>query len=644
MTDAEAGESSLHDYSDETLSVTSAGMATPNHEHGIGHDRRGGADSPHHKSHRLFLTAESDRNARRVLHLGAVFLVLTALSLLLLLGRVIQLQWKPPNPIASLIGSQQSQTLLHGRRGSLLDRRGRTLACTRVAQRLFVDPLLIEDPGTFAEHLGYALGYDPAQIEKRVSQHSHRRYVVIDEQLNELRLQAFKQLRLKGAAIESRLVRDYPYGDLAGPVIGFVGRDGTGLEGLEHSWDAFLTGKVGRIRYLRDARRTPLWVEKAGYRPGSDGRSIRVSLDAVIQHIAESELSHACEAFSAKTGQMIVMDPSTGEILAMANHPPFAPARFKQTQPSQRRNRCVTDVYEPGSTFKPMIWAVATEAGLAKRDEVIDCTEAGYYVSPQGRSLRDAHAHGSLTWDEVLINSSNIGMAIVSQRMDPKQMHRAVRAFGFGSSTSSGFAGEAKGIITPIHRWNHYSMTSVPMGHEIAVTSLQMVRAYGAIANGGYLVTPTLEVSVPASNHMKEPSTQVYERVISAATAAQVRQVLRRVVVEGTARSANSRLYTIFGKTGTAQIPDRVNGGYMQDQYISSFIGAAPLEHPMVIVACVVDRPDKSKGHYGSTVAAPAVRAVIERTLTYLGVPQSIPDRTQPRLVLTAAAAPENQR
>ena len=561
------------------------------------------------------MLSDATNRAERV---GRVFIGLIVLAMLILLGRVIQLQAFPPQRLAKLVDSQSSRITLQARRGNLLDCRGRVLASTRVARRLFVDPRLIEDPATFAEHVGYNLGYDPAWIERRVSSREDRRYVAIDHRLDDHRLRLLEDVELSGLASEPRLVRDYPYGPLAGQIIGFVGFDDHGLEGIERLFDARLAGRPGALKYLRDAARQPLWVERTGYRPPAHGVDLRLSLDITIQSIAEEQLGQACEQYAAVAGQMIVMDPINGQILAMANYPPFDPGGFSKSKPDDRRNRCVTDVLEPGSTFKTFIWAKATEAGLARPDEVIDCTESAYYVSPKGRALRDAHGHGRITWDEVLVKSSNIGMAIVGQRLGIKPLHDVVRMFGFGSVTGSGLPGEVKGIVNPLARWNHYSETSVPMGQEVAVTPLQMARAYCAIANGGYLMTPT--VLAPDSDGYGYPS-PVYTQVLDAPVAAYTRRVLRRVVEEGTGRKADSRLYEIFGKTGTAQVPDRKNGGYLHRQYVGSFIAAAPLESPRLVVACMIHQPDPALGYYGGTVAGPAVMQVIEQSLGYLGVP-----------------------
>jgi len=566
-----------------------------------------------------------DQTNRRIMKVGRIFMVGLTVVMVGLLVRVVQLQTVPPEPIRGLMGSQQRGHALLARRGSLLDRHGRLLSGTRVAKRLFVDPLLIKDPAGFSAQVGRALGYDAGWLEGLIRKNSGRRYVEVDPQLNDWRLAGLSNLRLRGLGSQSHLVRYYPGGALAGQVLGLVGVDGKGLEGLELSFNQELSGWAGRLGYLCDARREPVWVEKTDYEPPIDGEDVRLSLDATIQHIAESELGEACQTFSAQSGQLIVMDPRDGQVLAMANYPGFDPNQYANTGPEQRRNRCVTDAYEPGSTFKPFVWAAALEAGVAEPDEVIDCTDVGYYVSPRGRGLHDVHGHGQITWDQVLIKSSNIGMAIVAQRMGASMIYDAVDAFGFGHVTGSRLLGEASGLVWPLDKWNHYSVTSVPMGQEIGVTGLQMATAFCAIANGGLSVTPKVLAEVEWADGLGA-EVRIYERVLSAATADYTRGVLRQVVIEGTGRRADSDLYGIFGKTGTAQVADREQGGYLPDAYVASFVGGAPVDEPQVVVICAIHQPDRTIGYKGGVVAAPVVRRVIEQTLSYLGVQPGLPD------------------
>lgn len=560
---------------------------------------------------------ELDQSPARVLLVGRVMIILVTACLVLLLGRVVMLQTIPPKQIAAKVGTQRSTQPLSGRRGTILDRRGRVLATTRVSQKLFVDPALIIDHSSFAEKVGYGLGYDPVDIDLALAERPKSRYLVLDRRLNDHRIEALKNLDVPGLATDPVLMRDYPQGPLAGQVIGFVGVDGTGLAGLEQTYEKRLAADPGKVRYLRDARGRALWVEADSYEKQVDGENIRLSIDAVIQAFAEENLAAAVKKYRAESGQLVVMDPRTGELLAIANYPQLDPNYFNKVKPEVRRNRVVTDVFEPGSIFKPIIWAALTQLKAADPNEIIDTTSIGVARTSKGRVLRDAKPHGRITWDQVLVYSSNIGMATVAERVGAEPLHEAMTRFGFGKPTGSGLPGEVGGVVHPLKKWTHYSITSVPMGQEVSVTPLQMVRAFSAIANGGMLLTPTITPTTGPGSQPTPPGVRVLEQRIADYT----RSVMRRQVTEGGGQKAESKLYELFGKTGTAQLPNFKSGGYYQDQYVSSFIAGAPADAPRLVIGCFITRPDRSIGHYGGTVSAPAVKNVMEQSLLYLGVP-----------------------
>lgn len=561
-------------------------------------------------------TLQPQDGARRVLIVGYVIIGLVTAGLLVVLGRVVQLQTRPDTNIAALKDTQTSTVPILARRASLTDRRGRVLTSSRIKQRLYVDPLEIEDPGTFSERVASQLGYDPAWIEQTVNQRLDRRYVVLDRYMSDDRADRMAGFKLRGLGVEPHVIRDYPQGKLGGALLGYVNADGVGIEGLEKLFDKELRGKPGSITYLRDARRTPIYIDQRDYKQPVDGKPVRLSLDLMIQSYAETELTKACQDFGAASGEMVVMDPRTGEILAMANYPSVDLNEFGKTRPENRRNRCVTDTYEPGSTFKPFIWAGALEAGIFSPSEIYDCTTSGAYRFASGRNLHDAHPVGTVTAEKVLIMSSNIGMGKISTELGNAATRQAMKRFGFGDPTGAGLPGEVSGRVWPLSRWSKYSITSVSMGQEVSVTALQMARAFSVFANGGLLPTPTIRAIDPSdSSHPP-----IMERVLKPTTAARTREVLRRVVTEGTGKKANSDLYPIFGKTGTAQIAGP-RGGYIPDAYNASFVCGAPVDHPRVVVLCVIHHPDRRKGHFGGTVAAPAARRVVEQSLIYLGIP-----------------------
>lgn len=566
---------------------------------------------------RALARSARDGAAKRVLWVGRVMIALLTVALLGLLGRVVQLTTQPHPRVAALVETQESTRPVAGRRGALLDRRGRALASTRVAQRLFVDPHLIVERDTFAERVAYTLNYDPVEIDKTLTQRSGSRYIVLDRRLDEVREAKVAELNLPGLATEPVLVRDYPQGQLAGQLLGFVGADGDGLEGLEALFNKDLKPQAGKLRYLRDAQRRPLWVTAEGYQPHVDGQTVRLSLDVTIQAFAEQALRETVEKYQAEAGQIVVLQPHTGEILALANYPVFAPGDFRTSTPEERRNRAVTDVFEPGSIFKPFVWAAATQMGMAQPHEKIDTTTKGWWKPARGPVLRDASPHGLITWDQVLVYSSNIGMAKVAERMGNEKLHDVMAAFGFGKTTGSGLTGEMAGILRPVKSWSATDLTRMPMGHGVAVTALQVTRAFCVIANDGILVTPTIRALDPADIVAPLPE----QRVLLPQVAAHTRQVLARAVSEGTGRKAKSKLYSLFGKSGTAQLPDVKNGGYVPNGYVSSFIAGAPADSPRLVVGCFIHKPDKKIGHYGGTVSGPAVKQVMEQSLLYLGVP-----------------------
>jgi cell division protein FtsI (penicillin-binding protein 3) len=288
--------------------------------------------------------------------------------------------------------------------------------------------------------------------------------------------------------------------------------------------------------------------------------------------------------------------------------------------PALARNRCVSDPYEPGSTFKPFIWAVATELGRAKPDEILPLPE-GPWTTPYGRTVHDAHYYGPSDWRKVLVKSMNSGMAMVAERMTHREMQNAVQRFGFGAKTNCGIPGETPGIVTSPKQWKTYTQTSVAIGQEVAVTPLQMVRAFSAFARDGTM--PQLRITAAdASTASTDTASQPPppKRVIPYPIVLIAREAMKGVMEEGTGKAAQSSKYQIFGKSGTAQLPKRKGKGYWQDRYIASFIAGAPYNDPRIVVLCVLDDPDKRKGHFGGAIAGPPARDVIDDTLTYMGV------------------------
>lgn len=557
---------------------------------------------------------------RRLIWTGRV--VITTLSIIFvgLLGRVYQLQAHPDKQIVNLQDSQIGTGSLAAMRGGIIDRTGRVLAATRVGYRLFCDPSKIVDRTVFAETIAYALDYNPVEIDKRLSGRSHLKYVILDQRMTDEQVDRFHELDLPGIYIEPITVRDYPQGPMAGTLIGFIGNDGNGLEGLERHWEKRLLGQDGSFKFMRDYKRRRMWVNGRDYHPFEDGENVRLTIDAHIQRICEEELAKTVKQYGAKSGQIIVMQPHTGEILAIATYPTYDPNAFGDVDDEKRRNRPVTDIFEPGSIFKPFIWAGLTEMKVVNPNTMVDTTTTGAWVMANGRTLHDVRGKGIISWHKVLKYSSNIGMAKIAQLVGIEKVHDIMTSFGFGRKTGVDLPGEVSGLLR-MHTnkgAQSYSHGSWPMGQEVGVTGIQITRAMCILANGGVMVQPRIEAW--RQDEDDQPNAEL-QRVISKRTAGATLYAMRESVESGTGKKANSPYYNIFGKTGTAQLPNFEDGGYFSDRYMSSFLGGAPVENPRLVVGCFINDPQKSIGHYGGVVAAPAVMHVIDRSLIYLGVP-----------------------
>lgn len=520
------------------------------------------------------------------------------------------------------------------------------------------------------------------------------RYLPMSRILSDQQVADVRAAKIKGAILERVMIRDYPGGPEVAPVVGLVGFGHVGVLGAEKMLNKQLAGTSGSVSYTRDAKGKPLWIDPGQVKPSIPGADVRLSIDTEIQRIAIQELQRGVTEADSAGGRVMVFDPLTGEILAMADivrdipdakpypwvevkpkpvttsstsrrsravpepreptPPPPPPARYITIHrpplaadiPALHRARCVEDIYEPGSTFKPFVWATVTELGKARPEEIFD-TEGGRWHTPYGRYLEDVTKRATMTWQEVLINSSNIGMVKAADRITFKQLHDAVRRFGFGRRTNVGLPGEAAGLVTSMKDWSKYSQTSVAYGHEIAVTPIQMVHAFSAFCRPGKLAgtLPPVRLVAASSDDVRGA---VIERVLPSNVAVLTRDTMRGVAAKveknlatDTSHSEGGWKYTMFGKSGTAEIPltpppgknlrrPRGTSGYFDDQYNSSFIAGGPAEDPKLVVLCVIDDPGptliRAKKHYGTYVAGPVVRRVMERSLDYLGVaPSPIP-------------------
>jgi cell division protein FtsI (penicillin-binding protein 3) len=605
----------------------------------------------------------------RIDRVGLALLACVTGLFVVVLARVAQLQMAPPAALGDFIDDRVTTRTDLAPRGDLLDRRGRLIAATRTGERLFIDPLRFPQPYDLSiMRLSKEVGLDPDMVGRRLvpklvenerriqAGEAPLRYVSIGGVIDDARAEAARALAMPGVHLERRSVRETPGGDLVAPIAGKVGVDHDGLLGAEWSFEERLEPEHGALRYIHDARGRALWIEAGGLVPPHRGDSVRLSVDLAIQEIATEELARGMADADAQGGRVIIADPSTGEILAMADLVreasgtiPDDPARRRElieagarfevlrpdpgraVHPALGRNRCVEDVYEPGSTFKPFMWAAATELNLVRPEEVID-TEGGRWRTPYGRLIEDVVDRDEQTWREVLVNSSNIGMVKITDRMTDRQMQLAIRKFGFGARTNVGLAGEAVGLVTDAKDWTKYTRTSVAFGYEVAVTPVQMVRAFSAFARADRFAGALPRLRLVAATE-RELTADPVVRVIPDWVAHLARESMR-----GVAETMDNRLlregvietepqYSMFGKSGTAEIASPYGRGYLENQHVSSFIAGAPAEDPRIVVLVIIDDPSpdlvRRDRHFGSWTAGPVVRRITDRTLAYMGVAPS---------------------
>lgn len=521
----------------------------------------------------------------------------------------------------------------YGRRGSIFDRNGRLLAISRKVNSVYAVPGEIVDRDATAKALAGALGMDAEEIRNKLEvevEAPQRHFVWIKRKITREQSDAVSALNLQGVGFRQEYKRSYPLGKRACHVLGFTNIDEVGMEGVEAVYDKLLRGRSASYRVLRDAFGVRITPPNEFPIPNSaaDGLHIYLTLDVVIQQILEEELDALCVKWRPAAVTGIVLDPYSGDILALANRPDFDPNDPGAYSCDAHRNRAVIDPFEPGSTFKPFPLALVLQEGIVSLEDCVNCENGVFRY--RGRTLRDARPHGVLTVEEVLTKSSNIGMAKLGLLVVEGRGHSVLRdnfvRFGFGARTDSGLvpAGvESPGKITPLSAWSYYTTMSVSMGHEISVTALQLLKAYGALANGGFLVQPRIvlmvsERAVESAAHIRATAApRVIRRVLDQRIVEKLRGALCNVVARGTGTKAALASYEVAGKTGTAQklLPD---GRYASDKHLATFVGFAPADRPRVAVLIVVDEPKGA--YYGGTVAAPSVGKVIERTLRYLGV------------------------
>ncbi len=545
----------------------------------------------------------------------------------IVIARLVQIQLVRHGEYVVKAARQQEMTLaLQPVRGSIIDRRGLILAESVAAESIYADPQAISDREQTAKALASvkALQMDARELASKLSSASG--FVWIARQLPLEASAAVKALKLPGIYFLGEHRRSYPRAMLAANVIGYVGVDGEGLGGIEHSFDAQVRGRAGRVTLLRDARRGMYLVGGEGPNRPIDGNDVVLTIDSVVQFIAERALGRAVDQYHAADGVAIVMDPRDGRILAMASNPSFDPNRYRDFSPDDRRNRTVQDAYEPGSTFKIVTASAGLEERVVTPSQVLDCGSGFIQIGNTQIHEHGGNRYGLITFEEVMIHSSNVGAVRVGLALGQDRFYRYIRRFGFGERSGVTLPGEAQGRLRPTDQWSLLSNASLSFGQEINATPLQVLGAVAAIANGGLRVRPRIVekvVDARGSTIFTPPQAEPV-RVISEKTAAVLNEILKAVVARGTGAPAALAEHVVAGKTGTSQ--KAAHGGYSPDKFVASFGGYVPADRPQLAILVVIDEPKGAE--YGGTVAAPVFKEIAESTLRYLNVPPSIPART----------------
>ncbi|MCK6474682.1 MAG: penicillin-binding protein 2 [Planctomycetes bacterium] len=541
----------------------------------------------------------------------------------ILVGRSIQIHVDDAEEWSAMAERQRvSRQRQPAPRGSIFGADGTALVASMPCFTVFADLKTLRDKDEAAEKLAPLLDLERAALRKRLDREGPR-VVTLARHVEHDTGEAIRKLKLRGIGMDEEFHREYPLEELACHVIGWANVDG-GRDGVELRFDALLRGVPGFQTVERDAARRPLALSDdniylAGSAEPRSGLKMTLTLHPGIQHAAEEELDKIMEKFKARGATCVVLDCETGAVVALACRPAYNLNEPSKVTDEQRRKRAVSDCYEPGSTFKTFIAAMALEKKLARRNEMFFCENGAWRLGY--RTLHDAHAYGSLSFDDVIIHSSNIGAAKIGLRLGRDGVWETVKAFGFGERTRIDLPGEAKGIVRPLEKWTKDSLLSIPMGQEIAVTPLQLATAYAAMLNGGMLLRPQLVAKIEDRNGetLFQLQPEPVRRVLSPATSKAMREILSQVVGEGTGKSAQCEEYDIGGKTGTAQ--KVIDGLYSHEKYVGSFCGFAPVDRPRLVCLVAVDEPLKSLGYYGGTVGAPAVKEVLRRGLLAMGVP-----------------------
>jgi len=500
------------------------------------------------------------------------------------------------------------------------------LAGSKQVPSCYVDPGMISD-SDLAEasiRVGEALGISPVEVQNTVMMRRPGRFAWVKHDITDSQAEKIQKLDIPAFGITYEWRRDYPNAALGATVLGFRRHDGVGGAGVELAQEKYLTAVEGKKIVLADAGRRPIWPVLEDSMLPQDGKHVFLCMDVAIQGYLQEAVVESLEKFKAKWGVGIVVNPNTGQILGMCSMPSFDPNEFATTPMERMTNKAICAPYEPGSAFKSIIAAAAVDDGVVNYQTPIFC-ENGTYIAPRGGRISDHGAsYGELPLTDVIVYSSNIGMAKVGEKLGNRKLFGILGAFGFGRDTGIDLPGESPGIVRLLHKWDGYSTRRVPFGQEVSVTSLQLVMAYAAITNGGLLLKPRIVdfVNDASGRTVWRSQREVVRRVLKESTCEETLGVLQQVVERGTGKACKLDRWTSFGKTGTAQIPGQ--GGYIDGAFVGTFVGGAPVGRAEVLCLISIYWPNKSLGHFGATVAAPYVKKVLSRTLSYLNVPPDV--------------------
>ena len=545
-----------------------------------------------------------------------LLLVVFAFAFAAMFVRAAWLQGVRAQDLGRLAQSQHRKTIVDpGSRGTIYDRQGIQLAIGRQATTIYANPRQIDDPEAVAAVVAETLRLDPKEVERQLSDRS-RGFVYIARKADAKRAKLLERQNIVGLGYLFEEQRVYPQAHVGAQVLGYAGTDNRGLAGLELALDRVLRGRPGQETVVRDPEGHAISILSST--AAEEGQDVYLTLDHTLQANAEAVLRQTIQRWGAEAASAVVLDPRNGDILAMAIERGYDANRFPIVPRDLQRNRAVTDTYEPGSTFKLVTVSAALSEGLVSPDTAFTLP---YEIQVADRRIHDSHERGTerMTVDEIISRSSNVGTITLAQELGESRLSRWIKRFGFGSPTGIDFPDESQGIVPALDRWSGSTIGTLPIGHGIAVTPVQMAAAYATVANEGVWLRPHIVAKVGST----ERPAYAARRVLSPHVARQVMAMMRDVVVEGTGQEAALPGYQVAGKTGTAAKPD-ASGGYSKTDYVASFVGVVPATNPRLVVLVTVDEPRGAI--WGGTIAAPAFADIARFALQYLEIPPDAPE------------------